>query len=200
MSSNWNLTGSYFESCNCETACPCVWFKEPTEGDCKLLVAWHIETGFLESQQLDNLNIALACYAPEHMREGNWQAALYIDERADEAQTEALTALFSGQHGGHLAVLMSFVGEVLGVKKAKIDYFEQENNCQLIIENIAEVEIEAISGISGGISSINNPPLCVVTSHPSVVAESKKYRYQDYDKNWLFSERNGYYSDFIYQP
>jgi len=45
MADNWILKGSYFESCNCETACPCVWFKEPTEGDCKLLIAWHIDTG-----------------------------------------------------------------------------------------------------------------------------------------------------------
>jgi hypothetical protein len=34
----WGLSGTYFESCNCDTACPCVFLSEPTEGDCTVLV------------------------------------------------------------------------------------------------------------------------------------------------------------------
>ena len=196
----WQLQGSYFETCNCETACPCVWLQAPTEGDCKLLVAWHISSGYFEQQTLDNLNIALACYSPGNMPEGNWQAALYIDEQADEAQYNALTQIFSGQQGGHLSILMSFVSDVLGIKKVKIDYHEDGNKRFMSIPGIAQAEIEGIQGITGADSSINNPPLCVVSSHPSTVAKSKQYQYQDFDKNWQFSDRNGYYSPFIYQP
>lgn len=196
---SWKLQGSYFETCNCATACPCVWLQEPSEGDCKLLVAWHIDTGSFAGQTLDNLNVALACYAPEHMKNGNWQAALYIDERANEAQTDAITQIFSGQQGGHLAILMSFVGEVLGIKKVSIDYQEEGNTRRLSIPGIAQAEIESIQGITGGESSISNPPLCVVSSHPSTVAKSNHYQYQDFDKDWQFSERNGYYSAFTYQ-
>ncbi len=199
-STNWQLQGSYFETCNCETACPCVWLQEPSEGDCKLLVAWHISSGFMGLQRLDNLNVALACYAPGHMKDGNWQAALYIDERADDAQVDAITQIFSGQQGGHLAILMSFVGEVLGVQKVRIDYREEADRRSVSIPGIAQVEIESISGITGAQSTISNPPLCVVSSHPSVVAKSKHYEYTDYDKNWCFNERNGYYSPFNYQP
>ncbi|TXL23193.1 hypothetical protein BMR03_03585 [Methylococcaceae bacterium HT2] len=196
----WKLQGSYFETCNCETACPCVWLQAPTEGDCKLLVAWHIESGYLENQTLNNLNVALACYAPDNMKEGNWQAALYIDEQADDVQFEAITQIFSGQQGGHLAILMGFVSDVLGIKKVKIDYQEDGNKRFMSIPGIAQAEIEGIQGITGAESSISNPPLCVVSSHPSTVAKSRQYQYQDFDKNWQFSDRNGYYSDFIYQP
>ena len=196
----WKLEGSYFETCNCATACPCVWLQAPTEGDCKLLVAWHIENGYLENQTLDNLNVALACYAPGNMQEGNWQAALYIDEQADDAQFDAITQIFSGQQGGHLAILMSFVSDVLGIKKVKIDYHEDGNKRLMSIPGIAQAEIEAIQGITGAESSISNPPLCIVSSHPSTVAKSKQYQYQDYDKNWQFSDRNGYFSPFIYHP
>ena len=196
----WHIKGSYFETCNCAAACPCVWLQAPTEGDCKLLVAWHIENGYLENQTLDNLNVALACYAPGNMQEGNWQAALYIDEQADDAQFDAITQIFSGQQGGHLAILMSFVSDVLGIKKVKIDYHEDGNKRLMSIPGIAQAEIEAIQGITGAESSISNPPLCVVSSHPSTVAKSKQYQYQDYDKNWQFSDRNGYFSPFIYHP
>ncbi|MCX7184915.1 MAG: DUF1326 domain-containing protein [Nitrosospira sp.] len=197
---NWNLQGSYFETCNCETACPCVWLKPPTEGNCKLLVAWHIEQGHLNDQALNGLNVALACYSPSHMKDGNWQAALYVDERATDPQFDAIVQIFSGQQGGHPAILMSFVTEVLGMKRVKIDYQEQDGQRRLVIPDIAQAEIESIEGITGGQATINNPPLCVVTSHPTVVARSKSYRYKDYDKDWTFSDRNGYFSAFVYQP
>ena len=197
---DWQLQGSYFETCNCETSCPCIWLQDRSEGDCKLLVAWHIETGHLADQSLDNLNVALACYALGNMKEGNWQAALYIDERANDAQVDAITQIFSGQQGGHLAILMSFVSEVLGIKRVKIDYQEDGKKRRMSIPGIAQAEIESIQGITGEESMISNPPLCVVSSHPAIVAKSNQYQYQDFDKDWQFSDRNGYYSAFIYQP
>ncbi len=196
---DWQIQGSYFETCNCVTACPCVWLQSPSEGNCKLLVSWHITSGFFDRLALTNLNVALACYAPGDMTEGNWQAALYIDERADDAQFDAITQIYSGHQGGHLAILMGFVSEVLGIKKVKIDYQEDENKRFMSIPGIAQAEIESIQGITGAESKIFNPPLCVVSSHPSIVARSNHYQYQDFDKNWQFSDRNGYYSPFIYQ-
>jgi len=197
---DWNLQGGYFETCNCETSCPCIWLQPPSEGNCKLLVAWHIDSGHLNGESLNGLNVALACYSPGHMKDGNWQAALYVDERASDAQFDAITQIFAGKQGGHPAILMSFVTEVLGVKKVKIEYQENGNKRQLNIPGIAQAEIESIQGIWGGDSTVSNPPLCVVPSHPTVVAKSNNYQYQDYDKNWQFTERNGFYSPFTYQP
>ena len=197
---DWNLQGDYFETCNCVTACPCVWLQPPSEGNCKLMVAWHIERGHFNDQSLDGLNVALACYSPGHMKDGNWQAALYVDEQADDQQFDAIMQIFGGKQGGHPAILMSFVSEVLGAKKVRIDYRAQDNKRQLSIPDIAQAEIESIQGIGGGDATIENPPLCVVPSHPAVVARSNNYQYQDYDKAWKFTDCNGYYSPFIYQP
>jgi hypothetical protein len=197
---DWNLQGDYFETCNCVTACPCVWLQPPSEGNCKLMVAWHIDRGHFNGQSLDGLNVALACYSPGHMKDGNWQAALYVDEQADDQQFDAIMQIFGGKQGGHPAILMSFVSEVLGAKRVRIDYQAQDNKRQLSIPDIAQAEIESIQGIGGGDATIENPPLCVVPSHPAVVARSSNYQYQDYDKTWKFTDRNGYYSSFIYQP
>ena len=111
---DWDIHGSYFEACNCMPACPCVWLQPPSEGNCKLLVAWHIDSGHLNNEKLDNLNIALACFSPGHMVDGNWQAALYVDERASDKQFDAITQIFAGKIGGHPAILMGFVTEGLG--------------------------------------------------------------------------------------
>jgi len=40
----WQLKGVYFEACNCDVPCPCVFLSAPTAGQCTVLVGWHIES------------------------------------------------------------------------------------------------------------------------------------------------------------
>src|SRR5438067_2183263 len=51
------------------------------------------------------------------MADGNWTAAAYIDERADDQQTAALGAIFTGVEGGPIAAFASLISTQLGVKK-----------------------------------------------------------------------------------
>ncbi|MDD2738601.1 MAG: DUF1326 domain-containing protein [Methylomonas lenta] len=197
---DWRLQGRYFETCNCEVSCPRIWLQPPTEGECKLLVAWHIDNGHLEDTRMDGLNVALACHAPGNRIKGGWSAALYLDANANSQQIEALIRIFTGMVGGHLSDLLGFVGKVWGIKQVVMNYSEADDSRHLSIPGIAEAEIQSISGIRGGEAQIENPPLCVVTSHPAIVAKSKQFSYNDYGQNWAFSERNGYHSEFVYHP
>src|SRR5690349_8095890 len=115
MAGEWKLTGGYFEACNCDAVCPCVVLGPPTRGDCTVLVAWHIDEGNFGPLRLDGLNAVLAAYAPGHMLQTKWKAALYFDERANADQAGALTRIFAGLAGGHMANLAPCIGEVLGV-------------------------------------------------------------------------------------
>ena len=45
MAENWQVRGTYFEACNCAIACPCNFLSAPTEGECKVIVAWHVDEG-----------------------------------------------------------------------------------------------------------------------------------------------------------
>src|ERR1700742_3122412 len=78
-SMSWSVEGTYIEACNCEVACPCVFLSPPTEGDCKVVIGWHIETGRHGDTVLDGLNAAMIAFAPEHMMKGHWKVALYLD-------------------------------------------------------------------------------------------------------------------------
>lgn len=82
----WTVNGTYLEACNCEAACPCVFFSPPTEGNCTVLLGWHIDSGKQGDTVLDGLNVAMLVHSPGHMKDGNWQVALYLDDRADAAQ------------------------------------------------------------------------------------------------------------------
>ena len=52
-SSDWMLEGDYFEGCNCNSVCPCIFLQDPDEGYCNLTIAWHIEKGHYGAVELD---------------------------------------------------------------------------------------------------------------------------------------------------
>jgi hypothetical protein len=199
MSTSWKVSGTYFEACNCETVCPCIYLGAPTSGQCTAVVAWHINQGSYGETKLDGLNVVLAVYSPGPMLKSKWQVALYLDKKASSAQAEALGGIFSGQSGGHLANLAPLIGEVKGVKSVTIDYRAEGKKRSVTIGDVGQLEIEAVAGANGAESTIENAPLAVVVGEPLVVARSKKASYADLGLKLEVSDRNGFYSPFSYQ-
>lgn len=199
MAEAWKLSGQYLESCNCKPACPCVFLSTPTEGDCTVVVGWHIDSGKYGAVDLSGLNVALAVDSPGVMHEVQWKAALYLDERATEQQKNALLTIFSGQSGGHPARLAGHIGQVLGVASVPIQFEREGKHGHLKVGNVAEVEIEALAGAGGADVTVTGHPLCISPGYPVVVAKSKGLRYEDHGYKWILSDRNGMYSPFSYQ-
>jgi len=195
----WNLSGKYFETCNCEAACPCVFTSAPTQGNCTALVAWHIDQGRYGGLSLDGLNVALAVHAPGHMLEGKWKVAAYFDETASQEQGDALQTIFGGKAGGHPATLASFVGEMVGAKSVPMHYRQDRGRASLSIPGVTEAEIEALEGQNGEPITIEHHPLCIAPGMPATVARSKSFRFKDFGMDWTLSGRNGFLSDFSYR-
>jgi len=194
----WTLTGTYFETCNCEVGCPCAFGSAPSEGFCNAIVAWHIDHGAFGELALDGLNVVLLVDATGNMADGKWKAAAYIDQAASEPQKSALLTIFSGQAGGHPAVLASFVGELLGTKTVPMQYEGVGKSRTLKIPGIVEAELETVEGQDGKPITIENHPLCVAPGVPATVARSRHFRLSDYGYDWKLSGRNGYLSNFTY--
>jgi hypothetical protein len=194
----WNVSGTYFESCNCEAACPCVFLSPPTEGDCTALIGWHVDKGEFNGESIDGLNVALAVYAPGHMATTEWQAAVYLDDRASEKQAEALGAIFSGAAGGHPAVLAGHIGEVKGVASAAITFDAADSSLSFRVGDVADGKIEAVEGQGGAQVKVTNHPLAVSPGNDAVVARSEHFRYADHGFEWELSGRNGFFSPFQY--
>lgn len=195
---SWKLEGTYFESCNCETACPCVFLSKPTEDECGVLIGWHIDKGSFEGVPLDGLNVAFAVRSPGHMAQVKWDAAVYLDARADAKQKDALTKIFAGQAGGHPARLASHVGRILGLASVPIEYAAKGKQRSMKIPDVAEVSIEALEGQGGAEITISNHPLCIAPGNPAVAARSKKLDYKDHGLRWELSGKNGFFSPFQY--
>ena len=199
MSGNWKVGGTYFETCNCNAPCPCNFLGAPSEGECKVVIAWHIDQGHHGQVDLAGLNVALFAYAPGHMMQTKWRVALYLDDRATPQQADALGKIFSGQDGGHLSALTPLIGEVMGVKPAPIRYHAEGNIRSVTVGEFAEAAVEAMAGQGGRPVEIHNVPFTAVPDVPLVAARSTRYRFDDHGFSLDINGRNGYYSPFTYQ-
>jgi hypothetical protein len=93
----WRIEGPHFINCNCDYGCPCQFVALPTDGTCKAVVGFRIDKGNFGDTRLDGL-LAVNTYAwPGAIHEGNGAMQSIIDERADGAQREALTAVLQGE-------------------------------------------------------------------------------------------------------
>lgn len=196
---SWNLSGTYFETCNCDAACPCIFLSDPTEGECTALIGWHISDGEFEGLSLAGLNVGLAVYAGGNMATTDWTVALYLDDNADEHQANALGAIFSGGAGGHPAVLAGHIKEVLGVKAAAITFDATDGSLAFSMGDAAAVTMSAIAGQGGAPINISNHPLAIAPGNELTLHRSQSFTLSDYDFDWKLSGKNGFTSAFQYQ-
>ncbi len=95
----WWWKADYVETCNCAHGCPCNFTQIPTDGTCKSMVAWDIREGECDGVRLDGLRLGLVAVWPNAIHKGNGRCLIYIDERADAAQHDALARIGCGQAG-----------------------------------------------------------------------------------------------------
>src|SRR5260370_29599934 len=146
----WQLSGDYFENCNCNVVCPCLvsprapLTARPSQGVCDVALVFHIDKGSYDNVSLDGLNVAVIAHTPGPMGEGNWTLAAYIDERADDQQTAALGAIFGGAEGGPMAAFAPLVGTHLGAKKVAITYAISGQVRSAKIPHILQMAVEPL--------------------------------------------------------
>ncbi len=194
----FSVKGDYFETCNCDVSCPCIWLGPATNDTCELLLAWHITEGQKDGVDLSGLNAVMAVHTSKQMTDGGWKVALYLDERATAEQSEALGAVFSGGAGGHLAAVGPLIGEVAGVMPASISFDRAGGSLSARVGDVLSIESQEIVGMDGsGPAVITNPLLGVVTQ-PVTQAKTGSSHYHDH---WdaEFSGTNSFVADFAYE-
>lgn len=196
----WQLTGDYFENCNCDVVCPCLASSvapltaRPSRGVCDLALIFHIDKGNYGDVALDGLNVSLIVHWPGPMADGNGTAAAYIDERADDQQTAALGAIFTGVEGGPMAAFTPLISTQLGVKKVPIRYSIQGKSRSAEIPGIMQMAVEPIPTMhpSGEIWTTLGHP--VAPDRIALAMGSSGSTVADYGMRWDNSGRNGHYA------
>ena len=93
---DWMIKGPKIASCNCDYGCPCEFNAPPTNDVCEGLEAMRVDEGYFGDTRLDGLLFAAAYRWPGPVHEGGGIVQGFIDERADEAQRDALLKILSG--------------------------------------------------------------------------------------------------------
>jgi hypothetical protein len=134
----------------------------PTKGDCAFAFAFRVDRGRFGEVVLDGLSFALAGVAPGPMGAGNWKVGLIVDERANAAQEQAITAIVSGQAGSPLASLAPLISSFLGVEKKSIRFEKDGLRRSVSIPGVLDQVLEGVPS-----PSVPGEPLVIDNSiHP----------------------------------
>jgi hypothetical protein len=126
----WSIKGELILNCSCTVFCPCVvslGAHPPTEGTCKAWMGVRIDKGKWGRTDLSGLNVAMLIDIPGMMGEGDWKAAGYFDDRADDAQFAALERIFTGQAKGTTGLFRLLVSTYFGSSREAVVFTTEGN-------------------------------------------------------------------------
>ncbi len=191
----WRIEGSYFESCNCDLLCPCLLSHaqaRPTQGHCDVVLATHIDRGSYGNVDLSGLNAVQALTTPGEMAKGGGTLAVYIDERANDAQRTALEAIFTGNAAGPPSLMNAMIAHRLPTSSAQISYSSDGKKFSVSIPGITEVTIEGVVGAGDQVVWLDN------VGHPYsrrlAAAKGTRSNFADHSLSFENSGRNGHFS------
>lgn len=163
---SWQVSGEYFEACNCDYLCPCIpsnLTAKPTHGHCDVGLVFHVDQGHSGDVSLDGVNFVIVAHTPGVMADGDWAVGLIIDERASHEQAEAIAGIASGQAGGPMSGLSPLIGTFSGIERKPIAF--QANGMSRSI-SVPGVIDQAVEGVPS--AAAEGEPLYVEnTIHPA---------------------------------
>lgn len=196
----WSFSGDYFENCNCDFVCPCLMSTgapltaKPTRGACEAAVAFHIDQGRFGDVALNGLNTAAMIRWPGPLGEGNGSVALYVDERGDQQQRDALQAIFSGAAGGVMGLFAPLISTVLGVKPAAVNYRQDGKRRSVEIPGVLYMAVRPAQSIR------EDSEMMVANYHPfnfdgvAFAVGEPGNTWSDYGMKWDNSGQSGHYA------
>jgi hypothetical protein len=198
---SWHIEGEYMETCNCDFICPCIGSNlaaMPTEGDCKAAITMRIDRGKKDGVSLDGVSFIVMMHSPGPMGEGNIKVGLIIDDRASDAQVEAISAIATGAEGGPMAALAPLVGEIAGIERRPIS-FEMDGLNRVV--KAGDLVDQAIAGVPSMVDEVS--PLYIDNvAHPVnarlALAKATKSLFNVFGISWDDSSgsRNGHFAPF----
>jgi hypothetical protein len=201
---SWKVQGDYFETCNCDYVCPCLpsnLAAAPTKGHCIFALIFHVDKGHHDSTTLDGLSFAVIGTTPSIMGAGNGSVGVIVDERAEQAQRDALVAIASGQAGGPMAAMAPLLPNVLGVEARAIRYTKNGLARSVEIPGLVDQALE-------GTPSLTKPgePMAIDNgAHPAnarlALAHATRSHVHVFGLAWddTSGRNNGHFAPFSWQ-
>ncbi|MEO5702085.1 MAG: DUF1326 domain-containing protein [Casimicrobiaceae bacterium] len=204
-SAKWNVSGQYFETCNCDFICPCVpgqMAVKPSKGACNFAMAFKIDHGRFGDVALDGLGFVVLGHTPGAMGDGNWSVGVIADERANDAQREAIKGIASGAAGGPMAALSGLVGSFAGMESAPIKFERDGVKWSVKAGKLVDMAAEGAMGLD---PEAKEPLTLDNTGHPAAnrfaLARASRSHVHALGMDWddTGGRNNGQYAPFSWQ-
>ena len=172
----------------------------PSRGRCDAALAFHINLGTYGPTTLNGRTTVLVISfpGPGKMRDGDWTAALYVDEQASAAQQEALGQIFSGQVGGPMQRVSLLWSRFLGVKTVPYHVHHGRQYAAADDPGHSGGRRAAVTGRDG-----SEPVWATNAAHPVssrlALAQATAHRFNDHNLAWNTSGTNGHFAPFHWQ-
>ena len=200
----WTMRGEYMESCNCDYLCPCIYTNPQgpaTNDHCTAAMVFRIDEGSSAGIRVDGLKFALMIRSGKVMADGNWVFAGVVDDRADDAQRQALAAIVSGEAGGPPSFIrQNLVSDFRGVEFKPIEFNLDGLKRSVTIPDILAFEIEGVTPRRRS----DEPLYLDNTSHPAsprlALARAKEIRVKGFglDLDLVGKGNNGHFAPFAW--
>jgi hypothetical protein len=198
---SWRVAGSYFESCNCDPICPCrridgISGGRSTFGECLGALSWLIERGHAGDVALDGLAVALATRYHDDEPGSPWTFVVYVDDRADEPQRDALEAIYTGRLGGDALAHFPWAwkeSNCVAVRPAAFEVSHEPRRQRLRVRDHVTVRIR---DRYAGMETVT----CVIPGHaqPGEELVADELRVSDGPLQFAFAGNCGYAARFDY--
>ena len=202
---SWQVSGQYYETCNCDFICPCLPAQmaiKPTKGTCEFAMAFQIERGQYGAVSLDGLGFIILGLTPGEMGKGDWSVGLVADSRASAEQRDAITAIASGAAGGPMAALSGLIGKFLGVESAPIRFDRNGAKWSVTASSFVDMAAEGAMGVN---PAATEPLRLSNTGHPAAdsftLAHASKSHVHALGLAWddVSGKNNGQYAPFAWR-
>lgn len=201
----WKINGQYYETCSCDFICPCLpgqMAVRPSKGSCTFAMAFQIDHGQYGAVSLDSLGFIVLGMTPEAMGKGNWSVGLVVDEQANEAQRDAITAIVSGTEGGPMAALSGLVNSFIGVESAPIRFDRDGMRWSVTSSKLVDMAAQGAMGLN---PDATEPLHFENTGHPAAdrfaLAHASRSHVHALGFEWddVSGQNNGQYAPFSWQ-
>jgi hypothetical protein len=179
----WEIHGMEFGNCNCSYGCPCQFNALPTHGHCRAIGFFRIDEGHFDKTRLGGLNMALAASWPGAVHEGRGALQPIIDERADEAQGEALLGIMTGKETDDMATFFA-------VYSAMCDTIHDPIHTRITIDadmDARTARCEAVGVATGRGEPIRNPVTGAEHRAGIVLPNGFEYTQNEVGRGWSAS-------------
>ena len=171
----YNLEGRILEVCDCNVLCPCWVGEDPDNGTCHGLNCWHIDRGEVNGVDVSGLTFVALVRIPGNVLKGNWQALIYVDDRATPEQEKALRGVWSGQLGGPVANVANLIGSVLAVERVPIAFDVEGGKGTVKVGHGIRAELAPFRGPDGQATALHDSIFSTIPGSPAYVGKAERY-------------------------